>query len=121
MYQLSARDIEIFAYHGVLPEEKRDGQTFLVDFDVDLSEGSFPGGDKLGNAVDYASLVESIEGIVTGGRHDLIETVCKEILEYLMSVQGVDSATVTVKKPNAPLAVKAGWIGVTLASGPAVG
>lgn len=120
LYQINARDIEIFAYHGVLPGEKENGQTFLVDFDIDLSEKVFPGDDKLEHAVDYALLVESINRIVTGAKYDLIETVCRKVLDYLMSVRGVDRATVTVKKPQAPLVVKAGWIGVTLSSGPEI-
>lgn len=120
MYRINAGDIEVFAYHGVLPAERENGQTFLIDFEIDLSEEAFPPDDGLEHAVDYSLLVESVSRIVTSTRHNLIETVCREILDYLISVRGVDRAIVTVKKPQAPLAVKAGWVGVTLSSGPEI-
>ncbi|MBN2168759.1 MAG: dihydroneopterin aldolase [Actinobacteria bacterium] len=115
-YKISARDIEIFAYHGVLPEEKENGQSFLVDFDLELDRDSFPDSDDLDHTVDYASVVEEIVRIVGSGKHDLLETVARSILDYLLSLKGARSSSVTVKKPQAPLPVKTGWIGVTLAS-----
>lgn len=116
MYRVSARDIEVFAYHGVLPEEKRDGQPFLIDFDLDLNDDAFPDSDNIEEAVDYSTVVDSIVRIMTSGRYELIESAARGILDYLQAIDGMVYATVTVKKPKAPLGVEAGWIGVTLTS-----
>ncbi|MBN1289401.1 MAG: dihydroneopterin aldolase [Actinobacteria bacterium] len=118
MYKISARDIEIFAYHGVLAEEKEKGQVFLVDFDLEMDQSSLPGADDLERAVDYSLVVDAIVRIVTAERRDLLETVAGEIFDYLESIDGARSASVTVKKPHAPLPVKAGWVGVTMTSRP---
>lgn len=34
MDKIVIKDLEIFAYHGVLPEEKRQGQTFIVTVEL---------------------------------------------------------------------------------------
>ena len=34
MDQIEIRGLKVFAYHGVNPEEKRDGQNFILDITV---------------------------------------------------------------------------------------
>jgi dihydroneopterin aldolase len=113
VYRISARGIRIFAHHGVLPEERRAGQEFLVDFDIDVDADQAASGDELERTVDYSVVVERIDLIATERRFDLVEALAVEILDYLLSLEPVRRATVTVKKPSAPLKLPFDWVGVT--------
>lgn len=112
--RISARDIRIYAHHGVLPVEKVRGQPFLIDFDVELDEAHAPLDDELESTVDYAALVAEVKEISTSRRYNLVESLAADIAEYLVSREGVVRTTVTVKKTEAPLPAPAAWVGVTV-------
>ena len=60
MDKIWIKDLEIFAYHGVLAEEKRNGQKFYVtvSMDVDLHAAGMT--DDLDKTVNYAEVCELI-------------------------------------------------------------
>ena len=45
--------IEAFGYHGVFPEERREGQTFLVDVEIETSFDDAIASDNVAHTVDY--------------------------------------------------------------------
>ncbi len=47
--------LECFGYHGVFPEEKREGQPFIVDV---TCWTEFPTTDDLAGTVNYAELAD---------------------------------------------------------------
>ena len=49
--EVELRGLEVFGYHGVEEEERRIGQPFL--FDVELEVGERGANDRLEEAVDY--------------------------------------------------------------------
>jgi dihydroneopterin aldolase len=112
---ITIKDIKVFAHHGVLPEERARGQEFLIDVEIELEEG-MADTDDLPATVDYAEAAGAVASIATSQRYDLIETLAAAIVDHLLSLEGVRSTAVTVKKPNAPLPVEAGWVGVTVRS-----
>lgn len=90
------------AFHGVFPEEARDGAPFVVDVELELDE--IPGDDVLGLTVDYARVHARIAELVTGERHRLIETLAQRLaLDVLAREALVSAVTVRVHKPRAPL------------------
>lgn len=113
MKSIAIRDIKVFAHHGVTPEEKERGQEFLLDVDLVLDE-DMARTDDLSATVDYAEVAGTVAGMATSSRYNLIETVASDIVDHLLSLDGVKEASVTVKKPDAPLPVEAGWVGVTV-------
>ncbi len=48
--------MSLFAYHGVLSEERTLGQRFLVDLEVDADLRAAGERDELAQTVDYARL-----------------------------------------------------------------
>ncbi|GAB3649398.1 dihydroneopterin aldolase [Corynebacterium nasicanis] len=96
--------LECFGYHGVFPEEKRDGQRFIVDITCWLEIGPAAAGDDLHLTVNYAELAQLAVDVVEGEPRDLIETVAVEIAEGAMA--GFDllhAVEVTIHKPEAPI------------------
>lgn len=108
------RDLKVFAYHGVLDKEKENGQEFLIDIEVEADLAPSAAGDDLSGTIDYAGLAESVALVATGERYDLIESLAYRLADHVLGHERALAATVTVKKPNAPLPVEAAWVGVTV-------
>lgn len=105
--------IEAFGYHGVFPEERREGQTFLVDVDIETSFDDAVLSDNVADTVDYGVVAEAVAQIVAGEPADLIETVCERVLTMLLGLDRVQGATVTIHKPHAPIAVPFSGVSVS--------
>lgn len=104
MDKIVIKDLEIYAHHGVLPEEKRDGQTFYVSAELMLD--LHPAGmmDDLKQTVNYALVCEDIRRIMQDETYDLIETAAEAIAEgILLSYSEIKSVHIIVSKPHAPI------------------
>lgn len=99
-------------FHGVFPEERREGQPFSVDVVLELSVDT--ASDDLGATVSYADIAAEVEAVVTGEPRNLIETVAGEIAERCLTHGRVDAVTVTVHKPQAPLSQTFTDVSVTI-------
>ncbi|MDO5677628.1 MAG: dihydroneopterin aldolase [Propionibacteriaceae bacterium] len=99
-------------FHGVFPEERREGQTFVVDvvLELDLDTRS----DDLASTVNYAEIAEAVEAVITGEPRNLIETVAGEIADRCLTHGKVGTVTVTVHKPMAPLSQTFADVSVTI-------
>jgi dihydroneopterin aldolase len=97
--------LTLHGYHGVFDEEKRDGQTFVIDLAIDLDATQAQATDDVAHTVDYSTVVAAVADIVTGEPFDLIETLAGAIGHTVVSVPGVLAVEVTVHKPDAPLGV----------------
>ncbi|MGC0249267.1 2-amino-4-hydroxy-6-hydroxymethyldihydropteridine diphosphokinase [Pseudactinotalea sp. Z1748] len=89
--------------HGVLPEERRDGQTFLVDLDIHLDTSAAAAGDDLGATVDYAAVATEVIALIEGEPVNLLETLAARIADAVLAHERVLAVDVTVHKPEAPL------------------
>ncbi|MBC3185710.1 dihydroneopterin aldolase [Corynebacterium sp. zg-331] len=93
-----------YGYHGVFPEERREGQDFLVDVTCWLDARPAAAGDDLALTLNYAELAELAHRVVTGPPRDLIETVAAEIADSAMArFDLLHAVEVTVHKPQAPI------------------
>ncbi|QOR71407.1 2-amino-4-hydroxy-6-hydroxymethyldihydropteridine diphosphokinase [Ruania alkalisoli] len=91
--------------HGVFPEERREGQTFLVDVVMAVDTRAAAASDDLASTVDYAAAAREIVDFIEGEPVNLIETLANRIAEAMLSRTGVRSVDVTVHKPEAPVGV----------------
>ena len=100
METIRIKGLEIFAYHGVNPEEKENGQKFILDIAMQADISRAAQTDDLNETVNYAAVRKT----VNAQKYDLIEraaqVVCDAILENYPKVQSV---TVELKKPEAPI------------------
>ncbi len=106
--------IEAFAYHGCTPGEKRKGQEFLVDIELEYDAARAVEADDLGEAVDYDSLAVEVHELVTRERYDLIETLAARIGEHVMGMTPASRLLVRVSKPRAPMSRKVGGVAVEM-------
>ncbi|WP_425843860.1 dihydropteroate synthase [Agrococcus sp. TSP3-2-1] len=113
--RISLRGIRARGHHGVLPEERRDGQEFVVDVDLELDLAAAVASDDVRRTVHYGELAERVAAAVSSDPVDLIETLADRIARVCLDDERVQRASVTVHKPNAPIAVPFADVAVSLA------
>ncbi|WP_347754601.1 dihydropteroate synthase [Agrococcus sp. ProA11] len=106
--------IRAFGHHGVLAEERRDGQEFVIDVDLSVRVGAAARTDRVADTVHYGELAQRIVAAVERDPVDLIETLAVRLVELCMQHPLVDAAHVTVHKPHAPVGVPFADVSVSL-------
>jgi dihydroneopterin aldolase len=96
--------MRFYAYHGVNPEERAQGQRFTVDvvLAVDLRR---PGqSDDLADTVSYSAVYKVVRETVEGEPRQLIEAVAEAIATVILKgFPLVARVIVTVRKPEVPM------------------
>ncbi|MBW9209540.1 dihydroneopterin aldolase [Mumia sp. zg.B53] len=112
--RITVTGIEAYGYHGVLPHEREHGQRFVVDvvLALDLSPAGETG--DLAASVHYGTLSERVADAIASDPVDLIETLALRILRICFGFEPVRWASVTVHKPDAPIAVTFSDVAVTI-------
>lgn len=110
--RLSIVNAEYYAYHGVKPEEKKLGGKYEVDLDLYYDATTAIIKDDVKDALNYEEAMYCISEVINGTEnYDLVETICNEILNMLMDkFANLISATVRVRKLNAPMRRVIGYI-----------
>jgi dihydroneopterin aldolase len=93
-----------YAYHGVLTDEQNLGGKFDVDVDLhcDLTRGAKS--DHLQDTVNYERVYDCIRSLVLDKQHFLLESLASSIGKgILKNFSKVDSVTIRVRKPGAPV------------------
>jgi dihydroneopterin aldolase len=114
---IALRGVTATGYHGVLPQERRDGQQFIVDVALHTDVRAAARTDELSLTVDYATVAAAIVAIIEGEPVDLIETLAERMAAHCLTMPGVDAVEVTVHKPQAPVGVPFGDVSVTVLRG----
>ncbi len=111
MGHIGIRDLEIFAHHGVYPEEKKNGQMFYVSADLYLDTWEAEHTDDLETSVNYGTVCEFIKNIMTRRDYQLIERAASEVCEELMiNFPKLNKARVKLYKPEAPIPIPFGTV-----------
>ena len=102
------------AYHGCLPEERRDGNLFVVDFSCEYDISRAVESDSLEDTLDYGAIYDIIEREMAVPSN-LLENVAGRIARAIMeSHPEIISLKLSVAKHNPPVRGEAEWSRVTL-------
>ena len=112
--RITLTGLELFGHHGVYPDEKRDGQKFVVDMTVWADLSGAVATDDLTRTINYGELAQLAARVVTGPARDLIEVVAGEIADEVMRDYPVHAVEVTVHKPSAPIPLTFADVSVTI-------
>ena len=97
------KGMRFYGYHGVNPEEKALGQSYVVDLaaDVDLSR---PGtSDRLEDTVSYTLMYRIAKSVIEGDSRNLLEALAQDIADRLLTELPLAGVQVRVKKPAPPV------------------
>lgn len=101
--RIELRGLRVRGNHGVLPEERRDGQLFGVDIVLETDVSAAAATDDLAETIDYSVVARQVAAIVGGEPVDLIETVAVRVAAACLAHPGVTAVEVTLHKPHAPI------------------
>ncbi len=112
--RIAVTGIAARGFHGVLAQEKRDGQMFLVDVALGVDTREAAASDDLARTVDYSAVAAEVVSLVSTGSFDLIETLARRIADACLAFGLVEAVEVTVHKPEAPVGVPFADVTVTI-------
>ncbi len=107
------RGLEISACHGVHDFEKTKPQRFVFDVDIRTDFYGAAKTDKIDSTINYSRACTLISAITRGNVFNLIEKLAYECAFGIMeNFENASAVTLTVFKPDAPIKLKFGNVGV---------
>ena len=104
MEKIIIKGLKLFAYHGVNPEEKVDGQNFILDITATLNADTAKQSDNVDDTVSYAKIIKTVRAVFTEKSYDLIETAANKVgVSVMQAYPRLNSVTVLLMKPEAPV------------------
>jgi len=108
MDRITIQGLELFAFHGVNEAERRDGQAFLLDIELEADLARACASDALGDTVNYAKVIKCAAAAFCGRPCNLIERAAeitaRAVLEGFAQVEKI---RLRVHKPDAPVKLAA--------------
>ena len=107
--------LEIFAHHGLLPEERDLGQLFRFDLKLTLSECPACETDEIADTAEYAAIVDRVVALVTGNTYQLLEKLVSVIADdILQRNSSIESVRIRAAKTAPPLSHALDSIAISL-------
>jgi dihydroneopterin aldolase len=106
--------LRVRGFHGVFEHERRDGQEFLVDAELEVSTAAAAASDELADTVDYGDLARRLAAVIAGEPVNLLEKLVARLADECLADPRVAAATVTVHKPQAPIPLAFADVAVTI-------
>ena len=100
---IELRAIELFGFHGVLEHERREGQRFFVDVELDYVEEAAAASDRIEDAIDYRDVVAAVVEVSDGRAYHLLEAFATALVNELAARFPVARVRVRVRKPDVVL------------------
>jgi len=100
---IELKGIVLHGYHGVLEAERRQGQRFLVDVELDLEDERAAASDRIEDAVDYRDVVVRVREVSDAGAYHLLEAFASALADALLAGFPVSAVRVRVCKPDVVL------------------
>ncbi len=88
---------------GLLPHEKVVPQPLELDLTVWLSLEEVGQTDSPRRLLDYRDLYAAVSETVGKSPHRLLEALCEQITERVLTMTGVERARIAARKPHAPI------------------
>jgi dihydroneopterin aldolase len=105
--QIVLTGIHGFGFHGLFEQERIDGQDFFVDLTLEVDLRAASTSDGISDTVNYAEITDLVVEEITTNPVNLIEKLAGRIADRVLTQHvKVDSVTVTVHKPQAPVAAQ---------------
>ena len=106
MDRIKITQLEVFARHGVFPEENTLGQKFLIDATLYLDLRKAGDRDEIASSVDYGRICHQMDAFMHEHTFRLIEACAYAMARFLLKenplLMGID---LEIKKPWAPISL----------------
>ncbi len=97
------KDITVFGFYGVSPQEREVGQKIQIDLDLYADLSGACASDSLQDTINYESVYSSIMEVVgSGTRYRLLETLGEAICDSVLRGFPVSKVDIRLRKLNLP-------------------
>ena len=104
MDEIRIDNLEVYAYHGVFPEENEKGQPFFVNMVLYTDTREAGKQDELTLSTHYGEVCHLVTKRMKEHTYKLIETVAESVArEVLLQFPLVQALDVEIRKPQAPI------------------
>ena len=115
MGKIIIKGLRVYAWHGVNPEEKEDGQIFELDIEAQADLRVACTSDRLDDTVSYAKITKLACELMTAEKNDLIERAAQRVAEGILNDFPVlEGVKLTLKKPYAPVSADFEYMAVEI-------
>lgn len=114
MESITISGLRLTAYHGVLPQERRVGNQFMVDIRLDVDVKSAMETDDLADTINYAEVINIVKQEMAVPSK-LLEHVAARIRRALTLNFGssIISGSVTISKLAPPISAQLDYVAFT--------
>lgn len=104
MDQIKIEELEVFAYHGVYPEENEKGQHFYVNATLYTECRAAGKADELELSTHYGEVCRFLHAFLTEHTYKLLETAAEQAADaLLLQFPKVRALDLEIRKPEAPI------------------
>lgn len=113
--KIIVKGLNLFAYHGVNPEEKENGQNFIIDLEYYVDITNACQNDNIDDTVSYAKVVKTVRKAFTQEKYDLIEKAAQVVADAVLNdFDKIYRVDITLKKPQAPVSAQFDYMAVSI-------
>lgn len=118
MDKIRIKNLEIFANHGVFPEENTLGQKFVISAVLYTSTRNAGKSDELTQSIHYGEVSHFIKKFVEGHTWKLLESVLEHLAQaLLLEFPLMERVDLEIQKPWAPIGLPLETVSVEISRG----
>ena len=115
MDKIIIKDLKLYCYHGVNPEEKEDGQNFIFDIEAKIDLSCPCKSDDVNDTVSYAKMIKTVRRVAQSEKNDLLERVAQRVADAILDeYDKIKSVKILLKKPEAPIKADFSYVAVEI-------
>ena len=100
---IQVRGLRLWAHVGVLDFERREGQWFELDLELDVDLSSAGHSDALGDTLDYSQLITALQAQTRSLRCQTLEHYSEMIIDRIEELYGPVPIRLELRKCQAPV------------------
>ena len=115
MDKIKIKDLEVYANHGVFPEENKLGQKFLISCTMSVDTRKAGKTDNLNESVDYGTISHLLYDRMKEKTFQLIEAAAEDLANIvLLKDERIREVEIEIKKPWAPVGLPMDTVSVSI-------
>ncbi len=115
MDKIIINGLKLFAFHGVNPEEKEEGQNFVLDIELSVGMAKPCHTDNVEDTVSYAKVIKTVRRVFLAEKYDLLEKASQVVADAIFEeYPSVFEVKVLLKKPEAPIKADFNFVAVEI-------
>ncbi len=116
--EIRIEELEIYAHHGVFPEETGLGQKFFVNAVLYTDTHAAGLEDELTLSTDYGAVCQFIHRFLTDHTYKLLEAAAEHLAgRLLLKFSLIRGLTLEIRKPSAPIPLPVSSVSVSVTRG----